>query len=81
MKSVYFINFATASIVFVLGILMVLKIILPNAEPSTRIIFGVIFIAYGIYRYVTTQTKIKEKKIEEQRRRMEKAQDELIHKK
>lgn len=80
MKQVYYINFFTAFCVFIAGLLMVLKIILPMIEPSTRIIFGFIFMAYGLYRYLTTMTKIKIKKQEEQRRKMEKAQDDLIHK-
>ena len=79
MKHVYYINFFTAFCVFLVGLLMVLKIILPMVESSTRIIFGFIFMAYGVYRYVTTQTKIKINRQEEQRRKMEKAQDDLIH--
>ena len=80
MKSVIYLNFFTAFVVFLIGLLMVFKIILGMVEPSTRIIFGIIFMTYGVYRYVTTQTKIKIKKMEEQRDKMEKAQDDLIHK-
>jgi len=80
MKSVIYLNFFTAFVVFLIGLLMVLKIILAMVEPSTRIIFGIIFMAYGVYRYVTTQTKIRIRKMEEKRDKMVRAQEDLIHK-
>ena len=77
---VILINIFTSIIVFIIGLVMVLGVI-PNLPQDKRLIFGIIFMAYGVYRFVTTQSKIKLQKQQERLEMMEKAKQELLRKK
>jgi hypothetical protein len=79
MSPVIIINIFTSIAVFIIGLVMILGLI-PNIPMQTRIIFGIIFISYGIFRFLNVQTKLKIKKQNELREKMLKETDELIHK-
>lgn len=70
MNATIIINVITSAVVFVIGLLIAVGIVTPAFDPAMRITFGVLFMAYGIYRFVTTQTKMKQMKINEQREKM-----------
>lgn len=55
--------------------------LIPHIPTQTRIIFGIIFMSYGAFRFLNVQTKLKVKKQNELREKLMKDTDELIHKK
>jgi uncharacterized protein YhhL (DUF1145 family) len=80
MSPVIIINIFTSIVVFIVGLVMILGLI-PNIQPQTRMILGIIFMSYGIFRFLNVQTKLKVKKQQEKLMKMEKDLDDLIHKK
>lgn len=80
MGPVIIINIFTSIVIFLVGLVMMLGLI-PNIPMQTRIIFGIIFMSYGVFRFLNVQTKIRIKKQNEIREKMMKETEELIHKK
>ncbi len=80
MSPVIIINIFTSIVVFIVGLVMLLGLI-PHIPMQSRVIFGIIFMSYGIFRFLNVQTKLKVKKQNEMREKMMKETDELIHKK
>lgn len=80
MSPVIIINIFTSIVVFTVGLVMLLGLI-PHIPTQTRIIFGIIFMSYGVFRFLNVQTKLKVKKQNEMREKVMKETDELIHKK
>jgi hypothetical protein len=80
MGPVIIINIFTSLVVFIVGLVMVLGLI-PHIPTQTRVIFGIIFMSYGIFRFINVQAKLKVKKQNEMREKMMKETEELIHKK
>jgi hypothetical protein len=80
MSPVIIINIFTSLVVFIVGLVMILGLI-PHIPAQTRIIFGIIFMSYGIFRFINVQAKLRVKKQNELREKMMKETDELIHKK
>lgn len=79
MSPVIIINIFTSVVVFIVGLVMILGLI-PHIPTQTRVIFGIIFMSYGVFRFLNVQTKMKIKKQNEQREKMMKETEELIHK-
>lgn len=80
MSPVIIINIFTSIVVFVVGLVMMMGLI-PNIQPQTRMILGIIFMGYGVFRFLNVQTKLRVKKQQEKLMKMEKDLDDLIHKK
>jgi flagellar biosynthesis component FlhA len=80
MGPVIIINIFTSLVVFIVGLVMALGLI-PHIPTQTRVIFGIIFMSYGIFRFINVQAKLKVKKQNEMREKMMKETEELIHKK
>jgi hypothetical protein len=80
MGPVIILNIFTSIIVFIVGLVMILGLI-PNIPTQTRVIFGIIFMSYGVFRFLNVQAKLRVKKQNEMRAKMMKETDELIHKK
>lgn len=80
MNPVIIINIFTAIAVFIVGLVMVIGLI-PHISVQTRVIFGIIFMSYGVLRFLNVQTKLKLKKQNEMREKMMKETEDLIHKK
>jgi hypothetical protein len=80
MSPVIIINIFTSIVVFIVGLVLILGLI-PNIQPQTRMILGIIFMSYGVFRFLNVQTKLKVKKQQEKLMKMEKDLDDLIHKK
>jgi predicted RNA-binding protein with PUA domain len=56
MKTALIINIFTAIFVFIVGLLFLLNII-PSGSSSNRVIFSIILIGYGVYRFMNFLTK------------------------
>lgn len=80
MSPVIIINIFTSIIVFIVGLVMLLGLI-PHIPTQTRVIFGIIFMSYGVFRFLNVQAKLRVKKQNEMREKISKETDELIHKK
>ena len=78
MNPILIINYFTSAVLFVIGLLLASGIISSTIEPSTRIIFGIIFIAYSVYRFVTTQSRRRMEKQNEMRDKMKEEREKLI---
>ena len=80
MNSAFYINVFSATVGIVMGFLLLSGIVLPGVELNTRLVLGLIFFAYGMYRYILVYNKRKLIKRQEQRDRMKQAQEDIIRK-
>lgn len=81
MNAVLIINILTSIIVFAAGILILAGVVTPaNTSSTIRITFGIIFMAYGVYRFINFNSKRKLLKIQEEHERIEKEKDKLFEK-
>jgi cytochrome c biogenesis protein CcdA len=80
MNAVLVINLVTSIVVFVTGVLILAGIV-PAGNSYIRVIFGIIFMLYGVYRFLNFRTKKKLQQIEENREKMQRAKDKLFEKK
>lgn len=78
MNSAMYINIFTAVVGVVMGVLLFTGIMFANMDFTRRMIFGAIFMGYGIYRYITVISKRNQIKREKEIERIKRAQDELI---
>jgi len=72
------INIFTAVILFVIGFLLITGIITPYISTEFRVIFGIIFMSYGIFRSTTIYSKWKNIKQEKKREQMKEAREKLF---
>ena len=80
MNSAFYINVFSATVGIVMGFLLLSGIVLPGVELNTRLVLGLIFLAYGFYRYIQVYNKRKQIKRQEARDRMKQAQEDIIKK-
>jgi hypothetical protein len=80
MNSAFYINIFSATVGIVMGVLLLSGIVLPGVEMNKRLVIGLIFLAYGFYRYLHVYNKRKATKMQEQRDRMKQAQEDIIRK-
>lgn len=78
MNATIIINVITSAVVFVIGLLITIGVVTPSFDTSLRITFGILFMAYGVYRFVTTQTKMKQMKLYEQREKLRSEKEKFI---
>ena len=78
MNSAMYINIFTAVVGVVMGILLFSGLLFENMDITKRMIFGAIFMGYGIYRYVYVQSKRNQMKREREIERIKRAQEQLI---
>ena len=78
MNSAIYINIFSATVGIVMGVLLLSGIILPGVALNTRVVLGLIFLAYGFYRYLHVYNKKKLIKRQELRDRMKQAQEDII---
>ncbi|HMS65661.1 MAG TPA: hypothetical protein PKD83_10465 [Ignavibacteria bacterium] len=65
MKASIYINFATATVTFVFGVLLTTGIIYQENKGSTKFVFGIVLMIYGVYRFINTNSKLKQIKMQE----------------
>ncbi len=80
MNTVIYVNLFTAVVVFGMGILFITGLLLPQVDFQTRLIFGVIFVSYGVYRFINVQAKRKILRQNQEHEKIKRAQEELIKK-
>lgn len=79
MSPTLIINYVTSLFITLVGIFLLVSGIFPSGlDLYSRIAFGIIFIAYGIYRFVTTQTKRKLQHQDEMREKMREEREKLF---
>ena len=78
MNPTIYINVFTAVVLFVLGILLVTGLLASHINIEMRIIFGIIFLSYGIFRTVNVYSKLKLRKQENKLGEMKKARENLF---
>ena len=75
------VNFATAVILLVVGLLVMFSIIPSgNMNTTTYYLFAFILIGYGIYRFINTFSKIKQHKLQERIEKIEEEREKLLGK-
>jgi len=72
------INYFTSTFIFLIGIFLVSGFFPSAIDTYTRIAFGIIFMAYGIYRFINAQTKRKIQRQEEMREKLREEREKLI---
>lgn len=77
MNSAIYINIFTSIVSIVMGVLLIGGFI-PFKDLNTRLVFGAIFLGYGVYRLLNVQAKRKALKQEMEHERLKKAQEDLI---
>ena len=78
MNSAMYINIFTAIVGVVMGVLLFSGLLFENMDLTKRMIFGTIFMGYGIYRYIYVQSKRNQMKREREIERIKRAQEDLI---
>lgn len=78
MNSAIYINLFSAAVGVIMGFLLLSGLMFKNMDFNTRMVFGFIFLAYGIYRYINVRSKMKLRKRQMESERIKKAQEELI---
>ena len=78
MNPTIYINVFTAVVLFVLGILLITGLLASHINIEMRLIFGIIFLSYGIFRTVNVYSKLKLRKQENKLEEMKKARENLF---
>jgi len=74
------INFGTAALTFIFGLLLITGILFPGKMDSSKLMFSVVLMIYGIYRFINSFSKIKQAKQEEKRERLLEEKAKLLNK-
>ncbi len=80
MNASVYINFGTALVTFIFGLLLLTGVLYPGGLDATKTMFGIVLMIYGIYRFVTSITKIKQIKTEERRLKLMEEKEKLLNK-
>jgi hypothetical protein len=80
-KTSAIISWITALAAFAWGALVMTGVAWAQAEKSTRLVLGGIFLIYGIYRLVTLLGRMKTEQIEEKREEIQRKKDKLLNRK
>ncbi len=75
-----YINFGTALLTFVFGLLLVTGIIYPGSKDSSKLMFGFVLMIYGVYRFITSISKVKQAKMEAKRQELNEEKEKLLNK-
>lgn len=78
MNPTIIISYIATAVAFIVGLLLLFGIVGEGLEPQLRIIFGVVFSAYSIYRFLYVQSKIKESKRRELQEKMKIEKEKLF---
>ena len=80
MNASLIINFGTAAITFIFGLLLITGVIYPGSMDSAKLMFSIVLMIYGVYRFINSYTKVKQAKLEANRQRMHEEREKLLHK-
>ena len=73
------INFGTAALTFIFGLLLITGILFPGKMDSSKLMFSVVLMIYGIYRFINSFSKIKQAKLEERRIKLLEEKEKLLN--
>jgi len=59
------VNYTVRSLIVIIGILILSGILLPEFDFHTRVVFGSVFVFFGIYRLIMFYSQNKRYRIEE----------------
>ena len=74
------INFSTAALTFIFGILLITGVIYPGKMDSAKLMLSVVLMIYGIYRFVNTISKMKQLKMEDSRKELIEKREKILNK-
>lgn len=74
------INFGTAALTFIFGLLLITGVLFPGKMDSTKLMFSVVLMIYGVYRFINSFSKIKQAKLEEKRSKILEEKEKLLNK-
>lgn len=74
------INFSTALLTLVIGCMVLFGSFQFN-NPTTKYLFGIVLLAYGVYRFITTFSKIRQTKLQEKINKIEEEREKFISRK
>lgn len=80
MNASLYINFGTAAVTFIFGLLMLLGIIFPGKLDTTMLMFSIVLMVYGVYRFITTISKLKQAKLLERSQKLKEETERLLDK-
>lgn len=72
------INLTTAVITIVVGVYVLFGSLFPSGNQTMKYMFGFVLIAYGIYRFVNTFSRIKQNKIRERQEQIDEEREKLL---
>ncbi len=75
------INFSTAALTFIFGVLLITGVIYPGKMDSAKLMLSIVLMIYGIYRFVNTIAKIRQLKMEDSRKELMEKRDKILNKK
>jgi hypothetical protein len=73
------INFGTAALTFIFGLLLLTGFIYPGKMDSAKLMFAIVLMIYGVYRFINSVSKIKQAKLEENRRKLNEEKEKLLN--
>lgn len=74
------INFGTAALTFIFGLLLITGVLFPGKMDSTKLMFSLVLMIYGVYRFINSFSKIKQAKLEEKRSKLLEEKEKLLNK-
>lgn len=80
MKASIYINFTTAVLTLIFGVLLLTGIIYKSNIGYTKYVFGMVLIIYGVYRFVNTNSKLKQLKMQERLDKLNLEKDKFFNK-
>ena len=78
MNASIIINFLTAVITFIFGVLLTTGILFPGKVDTSKFMLGIVLMIYGVYRFVNSFSKIKQLKMEENREKINEEREKLL---
>ena len=78
MNAAVIINFVTAIVTLVVGIIVLTGSFFPAGSTTTKYLFGFVLIAYGLYRFVNTFSRIRQNKNRERLNQIEEEREKLL---
>ena len=80
MNATFYLNFATAIVTFAFGLLLLTGVLYPGSNDSTKIMFGIVLMIYGVYRFINSISKIKQLKLQQRSENLNQEREKLFNK-
>lgn len=77
MNASIIINYVTSAVTIILGLILVSGVF-SQLKNNTMLMFGIVLLIYGVFRLVTTTSKIKQRKLQEKLDSLKSERDKLL---